>query len=414
MPPAPSARSSSAASSPATPASRAAAAVAAPAAAAGAATGPAPRAGRAAAPHPLLLAALCALLLLQLPPAARAEQVDCPPLAVKGLSLLGPGAGLGARPPARVRRLLSLLHGGYWAKGDHYLLQGDDLERWRGGTAPLNVLLYGDSLDREIVYAACDGKDFVTDYLDRGKWHCSDCTGSCSTTPPMFWRNESFICRRPRFNVANVFSRGVVLGGLHQGMCEQGVPGATAASVGAALREAGARFADVVGAPPDLVLIKSLYWDVTKVFEAPETVKSGIETAYLCDYRAALANAVAEAKAAFPTAMVGLRTDPMWDVTQNRFAQKSAFPLPTVRAAAVNMLQALRGLAREQHLLLIDFNYIFLGARVLFFLPPPVPAFFPPPVWFLSLSIVLSPHQNSLWSRFRRVCSAEPGGLPAR
>lgn len=135
--------------------------------------------------------------------------------------------------------------------------------------------------------------------------------------------------------MANLFVRGILLNGSHQGMCEAGLPPDFAQS----LLVAAHRFQAVVGSPPELVLFKSLYWDLRKVFEKGETVEPLVaarrdwqswmqhELGFVCPYTAEVTRALFDIRAAFPGAVVGLRTDPGWNTAENRFKARACPPV---------------------------------------------------------------------------------------
>lgn len=126
----------------------------------------------------LHLAALALLLAMRATP-GRAASVECEQ------AFTGRG---GLQPPRSVARTRALraLHAGFWqVRTKDFIMPSGDHNDWQAeAKRPFNVLLVGDSLDRELVVAACYGHP--GEYLDRGALYCPDTHR---------WKNESFMCR---------------------------------------------------------------------------------------------------------------------------------------------------------------------------------------------------------------------------
>lgn len=282
---------------------------------------------------------LLPLLVVFLPTSSADDNVsNCEPNA---------GGTGGLQSPRWLKsRVMKRLHSGFWHKDTYSLSTGSLFDLTvvdpSAPSKQYNVFLVGDSLDREIVYSACGGENEVDDYLDRNTSFC-----------PHHWRNESFMCTREKYRVANLFVRGLLHEGSHIGFCEKGLP----STFGPALRHAAARFSAVAGVEPDLVLLKSFYWDIAKIFEGVDVIRPDEEVAYICPYINTITASLYEVRKAFPNAIIGVRTDPFWNISKNRFKREPAVVLRT----AVNFIQGLRSVATEHRAVLFDFHHIFLG-----------------------------------------------------
>jgi len=176
-------------------------------------------------------------------------------------------------------------------------------------------------------------------------------------------RHDSFACNSTAgFALGNLMTHGVFSGLHRESLCERGLPDGFLNQIDFA----AAQFTKAVGAP-DLVLIKSLYWDLQYLCDnlpaskqkscAAYTNSSRLMAEMLATFERDLAEVVARTRRAFPGALVGLRTDPPWNFANNRLAFRSN--VTAVHQVGLALIGMVRALAEKENLPLFDFFSVF-------------------------------------------------------
>jgi len=227
--------------------------------------------------------------------------------------------GCGAAGP---QQGLSQLEHGMWfrpsnraRRAQFYLANGEPLDDFVATGLPdnasLSLFFVGDSLERFLMSSTCwvAYKQVEADYFERVVQ--PGCAGS--------WNNESRACRVGRLSVGNAFFRGFMEEDAHR-LCEPGLP----PTLHGLFEAAGRAYAAAYGAP-QVVLLKSFFWEVKRLcfvtpFPCAEMGEEASAAASLLEvYRTRLAGALRALRRIFPDAVVVLKTDPLWNHSSNRF-----------------------------------------------------------------------------------------------
>ena len=251
-------------------------------------------------------------------------------------------------------RLLTTLHTGVWLKDElnrqQYLLYNTTTESWapipsvHDGTN-VTVLLVGDSLDRNIVASAC--KCDIN--------HCSDFTVRNPTLckSPSSPDLHSHICslQEGRIIVANIFFTGLDEFRPNKETCEIGFPPGGHKQINYSAKALQGRIPQGV----DLVLYKGMYWDVKNLCTTWTASLANQTSLFeiLLSHRKAVATMVNMLRALYPSAMIGIHTDPHW-LPSDRFGSGC-----DEDGLGNGILQNLRSVAASQNLPLFDFLHIF-------------------------------------------------------
>jgi hypothetical protein len=225
----------------------------------------------------------------------------------------------------------------------------------------LSLFLVGDSLERVLASSACfvDWRQVEATYLRRER------QPGCAEQE---WKDESFGCRRslpgePRrqLAVANLFFRGTLDEVAHR-LCELGLPPSLAG-----LLEAGSAAFRATFGEPQLVLLKSHFWEVdhlcfTQTFPCADLGDNwAAASTLLARYEANLRGMLAQLRSLFPGAVVALKVDARWNVSGSRFLSRSTHPGVPNRAANALWLSAqldgaVRRVARSERAPLFDLH----------------------------------------------------------
>ena len=272
-------------------------------------------------------------------------------------------------PESRGVEIAKLLHAGTWGlfhnesepgryptfasiNYNNETFSGEDKEMSSSPSRTPKIFLIGDSVDRQMMKATgC----LPQDYFPRGK--ASNCSQTASEAEVPHYakaRKDSFVADCPGKMITNLFIRGIMSGHHQDSVCEPGLP----AGFNQSIETASQAFISRHG-HPDLVLLKSFYWDVMITCRRygcspPHTINATTLAAELLDYEHQLRTAIAIVKQAFPRSIVALRTDPMWNPRTVRFGDAA-----TVHSIGLGLLRAVRQVASTDKLVLFDLFEIF-------------------------------------------------------
>jgi len=215
------------------------------------------------------------------------------------------------------------------------------------------ILLIGDSVDRLLMRSnpGCSPRD----YFKRTKDLCNATTGRVTHYDKE--RRDSFVCSGSNMVLANLFLRGILNGTHQNAVCELGMP----LGLNATINHAAASFISRRGSP-DLVLFKSFYWDLLglslRAKERREPLTSLLSVSSLEDiyrlYALHLEASLSAIKMAFPSAVVALRNDPLWDQRTQRFGDPAL-----IHTIGLGLLKTLRHVAAKNNEVLFDFYSMF-------------------------------------------------------
>ena len=121
-------------------------------------------------------------------------------------------------------------------------------------------------------------------------------------------------------------------------------------------------FRHLYGGEPDAVIFKTFYWDLRHIVSIyPHSAGDGDDpriTEWTSEYRSALEETIGHLRATFPTSVVALRTDPLWNVTfTSRFGSDPSY----VYHVGMHLMSIVRMLSAQHDVALFDFFQIFEG-----------------------------------------------------
>jgi hypothetical protein len=234
----------------------------------------------------------------------------------------------------------------------------------------LSIFIFGDSLDRMLVSTVCTVNathSHVAPPRTGSDYFPRDMQPGC---PRGAWDKESFACRAGKLSVANLFFRGFLYAEARNELCEPGLPQPLLPSFELAAEHYVAQFGI-----PQVVLLKSFFWELRWICARASDgdfpcADLGNDRRAVSDilqmYETAVVGALRKLRALFPTAVVVLKTDPLYNHTSNRFAKpahKKAVlnSVENVFYMAMELNKVFRRVGLQEHAPVLDTFRTFLG-----------------------------------------------------
>jgi hypothetical protein len=239
---------------------------------------------------------------------------------------------------------------------DRFLPFGEPLLTFQDGIGGVSILFIGDSLDKNMLEVFCgkdpkSGVDKVENFFTRP----TNCTSLGETyadstdyrfgTRPGY--RSSFGCKSANndFIMANFFFAGLNLYGV-KNFCEAGIPYDNFEAADAVYDY----FKSYNSRDPDVVVVKSLYWDIADIIK----VNAGYFES-ISKYEMELTKFVKHLQRRFNSSEIVLKSDPMWNRDANRFKNSPVH----VHRLGMSLMSIARSVADKLNLTYFDFFHMF-------------------------------------------------------